>query len=120
MGDGENFSATSYTYLDGSAGLSLNSGIGSNPDDNFVLGVAYHHFNSPKNSFFNNDIEILQVKSTLYNLLLSLKLTLFSYIFKEQILVKIIFKYHIYKMCDFTFVIFKYYQNLIFNKSYYI
>lgn len=55
LGTGENFSASQYSYLDGSAGLSFNSGIGENPDDNLVVGIAYHHFTRPKNSFFNDE-----------------------------------------------------------------
>jgi type IX secretion system PorP/SprF family membrane protein len=51
-GGGENFTQTQYSYLDGSAGLSFNSGLGNNPDDNLVLGIAYHHFAHPRNSFF--------------------------------------------------------------------
>ncbi|MEI9946376.1 MAG: PorP/SprF family type IX secretion system membrane protein [Chitinophagaceae bacterium] len=59
MGDGENLSLSQYAYLDGSAGISFNSGIGDNPNDNFVIGLAYHHFNRPQSSFFNNaDVRI--------------------------------------------------------------
>lgn len=53
-GDGEDLAKWSYGYLDGGTGISLNSGIGQNPQNNIVLGVAYHHFNKPKNSFFQN------------------------------------------------------------------
>jgi type IX secretion system PorP/SprF family membrane protein len=52
MGEGENFNSTQYSYLDGSAGISFNSGISDDAEDNLVLGVAYHHFNRPQNSFF--------------------------------------------------------------------
>ena len=56
LSDGENFSNTGYTYLDGSVGLSFNSQVGQNEDDNIFLGVAYHHFNkSAKVSFYSND-----------------------------------------------------------------
>lgn len=56
LSDGENFSTTGYSYLDGSVGLSFNSQIGDNTDDNIFLGVAYHHFNkSSKISFYSND-----------------------------------------------------------------
>jgi type IX secretion system PorP/SprF family membrane protein len=53
-GDGETFDKASYTYLDGSVGLSYNANIGNNPDNNYFLGAAFHHFNRPNNSFYRN------------------------------------------------------------------
>lgn len=53
-GLGENFANTQYTYADGSVGMSYNSGIGFNSENNFFLGAAYHHFNRPKSSFYRN------------------------------------------------------------------
>lgn len=44
----------SYTYLDGSVGMSYNSNLSDSPEDNYYLGVAYHHFTKPKNSFFRD------------------------------------------------------------------
>jgi type IX secretion system PorP/SprF family membrane protein len=59
MGTGENITNAQYTYLDGSVGMSYNSNLNNNPDNNFFLGVAYHHFNRPNNSFYRNaSIEI--------------------------------------------------------------
>lgn len=51
-----NESITEYNvqYGDASVGLSFNSGIGESEYDNFFLGVAYHHFNRPTNSFYRN------------------------------------------------------------------
>ena len=59
--DGESFSNTGYLYFDGSAGLSFNSQIGENEDNNIFFGAAYHHFNkSAKVSFFNTpDAELV-------------------------------------------------------------
>jgi type IX secretion system PorP/SprF family membrane protein len=58
-GLGENLSNTSYSYLDGSVGMSYNSNMGDNPNNNFFLGGAYHHFNRPNNSFYRNkEIEL--------------------------------------------------------------
>jgi type IX secretion system PorP/SprF family membrane protein len=54
-GTGESFASKNFLYFDGSAGLSFNSQIGQNVDNNFYLGIAYHHFNqSAKVSFYNN------------------------------------------------------------------
>ena len=54
-GIGENLTSAQYSYLDGSVGMSYNSNLNANPDNNFFLGVAYHHFNKPTTSFFNNN-----------------------------------------------------------------
>jgi type IX secretion system PorP/SprF family membrane protein len=54
MGDGESFVQPNYTYIDAAAGMSYNSQLGENPDNNFYLGIAYHHFNRPKNSFYRD------------------------------------------------------------------
>lgn len=54
MGINETITDPSYSYLDGSAGLSFNTSIGNDPHSNFFLGVAYHHFNRPSASFYRN------------------------------------------------------------------
>jgi type IX secretion system PorP/SprF family membrane protein len=57
--DGETFINSSYNYFDGSVGMSFNSGIGELSQDNYFIGVAYHHFNRPRNSFYKvPDIEL--------------------------------------------------------------
>lgn len=52
--DGETSLQPQYHYFDGSAGISYNTQIGQNEMNNLVVGVAYHHFNKPKSSFYNN------------------------------------------------------------------
>ncbi len=55
ISDGETFSKTSYSYFDGSVGMSFNAQLGSEPDNNLFIGLAYHHFNkAPKISFYGN------------------------------------------------------------------
>lgn len=54
MGIGENLADPTYTYIDGSVGMSLNSSINNNPSNNFFIGAAYHHFNRPRASFYKN------------------------------------------------------------------
>ena len=55
INSGENFAENNLSYFDGSAGLSFNTQVGSNPEDNMYLGIANDHFNqSAKISFFNN------------------------------------------------------------------
>lgn len=53
-GLGENITNSSYSYLDGSAGLSYNSDLKDNPNNNFFIGAAYHHFNRPNSSFYRD------------------------------------------------------------------
>jgi type IX secretion system PorP/SprF family membrane protein len=55
LADGETFSSNGYSYFDGSVGMSLNSQLGNNENNNFYVGLAYHHFNqSKKASFYNS------------------------------------------------------------------
>lgn len=55
IGDGETtLLQPQHNYWDGSTGISLNTQLGENPENNLVLGVAYHHFTSPKSSFYND------------------------------------------------------------------
>ncbi len=61
-GIGENFSNTQFNYLDGSVGMSYNSNMGYNPNNNYFIGAAYHHFNRPNNSFNQNTNNPLQTK----------------------------------------------------------
>jgi len=54
LGDGETFLNTQYTYFDGAIGMSFNTQLNDNVDNNLYLGVAYHHFNRPKASFYRD------------------------------------------------------------------
>ena len=54
LGDGETFTQSQFSYLDGSVGMSYNTILNGNPKNNFYLGAAYHHFNRPNNSFYRN------------------------------------------------------------------
>jgi type IX secretion system PorP/SprF family membrane protein len=63
IGDGETRLQPRNTYFDGTAGVSFNMGIGDNPENNLVLGAAYHHFNKPKNSFFNDESVYVAAKT---------------------------------------------------------
>ena len=56
IASGETLINYSLGYLDGSVGLSFNTGFGreENVNNNLFFGIAYHHFNRPKNSFYRN------------------------------------------------------------------
>jgi type IX secretion system PorP/SprF family membrane protein len=53
-GTGETFANPAYNYIDGSVGMSYNSNLNYNPNNNFYIGAAYHHFNRPNNSFYRD------------------------------------------------------------------
>ena len=61
LNNGENFTKTSYSYLDASVGMSFNTQLGENKNNNIYAGLAYHHFNkSNKASFYGNtDLEMI-------------------------------------------------------------
>lgn len=55
LSDGESFLRNQYSYLDASVGMSFNSQVGDNIDNNIFFGLAYHHFNkATKVSFYGN------------------------------------------------------------------
>lgn len=60
--DGEDQLNTGVTFWDGSVGISYNAGLGENERNNMLLGFAYHHFNKPNNSFFNDPAARLDPK----------------------------------------------------------
>jgi type IX secretion system PorP/SprF family membrane protein len=63
LSNGETFSRASYTYFDGSTGMSFNSQVGDNKNNNMYLAIAYQHFNKPSNiSFYSNPDDELRPK----------------------------------------------------------
>jgi type IX secretion system PorP/SprF family membrane protein len=62
LGDGETFPSNKLTHLDGAVGLSFNTQLGDNPDNNMFVGGAYHHFHKPKNSFYKHSAVELDPK----------------------------------------------------------
>jgi len=53
LSDGEYFDA-GYNFLDANVGMSLSSTLGKEEQHLFFVGIAYHHFNKPVNSFYRN------------------------------------------------------------------
>jgi type IX secretion system PorP/SprF family membrane protein len=64
-GDGETFLQPKFSYWDASAGMSYNAQLNDNPENNFYIGVAYHHFNKPKNSVYKDPTVELAAKTDL-------------------------------------------------------
>ncbi|UEG49803.1 PorP/SprF family type IX secretion system membrane protein [Ferruginibacter lapsinanis] len=63
LSDGETFDKPTYSYFDGSVGMSYNSQMGENPDNNYFIGLAYHHFNRPSNiSFYSTSTNKMLAK----------------------------------------------------------
>lgn len=55
LGTGETLANSSYSYFDGTAGLSFNTQMGQDAENNFFAGIAYHHFNkNARNSFYTS------------------------------------------------------------------
>ena len=55
LSNGEYFASGNYSYFDATVGMSYNSQIGENADNNVFFGLAYHHFNKPKKVSFYTD-----------------------------------------------------------------
>ncbi|MEP6746816.1 MAG: PorP/SprF family type IX secretion system membrane protein [Bacteroidota bacterium] len=62
LADGETFSNPTYDYFDGSVGASFNSAFGAEDANTYFIGLAYHHFNRPRNSFYRNAASALNPK----------------------------------------------------------
>ncbi len=63
LANGETFANNSLLYFDGIAGLSFNTQIGENREDNLYFGAAFHHFNTGANtSFYSLNKVLLQPK----------------------------------------------------------
>jgi len=54
-GDGESMATPQYGYFDVATGASFNTQWSQNSDNNLFVAVAYHHFNRPRRSFFQDD-----------------------------------------------------------------
>jgi type IX secretion system PorP/SprF family membrane protein len=61
-GDGETFVQPKYTYFDAAVGMSYNSQLNDNPDNNFFIGLAYHHLTRPGNAFYREAAATLDPK----------------------------------------------------------
>ena len=62
IGDGETFIEPNYTYWDAAVGMSYNTQLNKDPENNIFLGLAYHHFTNPSNSFYRNASATVQPK----------------------------------------------------------
>lgn len=52
--NGETILSPNVHYLDGSLGISFNTTFGAENKNTLFTGLAYHHVNRPKNSFYKN------------------------------------------------------------------
>lgn len=80
LANGETFTNNGYTYFDAATGLSFNTQIGNNIDNNLFVGAAYHHFNkSSKVSFYGND-KIEMIPKWVFSAGVRMSVTEYSYI----------------------------------------
>ena len=54
LGDGETFLEPKVNYVDAALGMSYNTQLNKDPENNIFFGLAYHHFNKPTNSFYRD------------------------------------------------------------------
>ncbi|MEO7523893.1 MAG: PorP/SprF family type IX secretion system membrane protein [Ferruginibacter sp.] len=55
LSDGEKLARSSYSYFDATVGMSFNTQLGENSNNNLFAGVSYHHFNKAKKiTFYSN------------------------------------------------------------------
>ncbi len=54
LSTGENIAVPNYTTWDANIGASFNTSFGADDMSNLFFGVAMHHINRPKNSFYRN------------------------------------------------------------------
>ena len=54
LSNGESLTQYNYHYWDGDVGVSFNSSINGSQTDNYFVGIAYFHFNRPRNSFYTD------------------------------------------------------------------
>lgn len=80
LSDGESFSSNGFTYFDGSAGMSFNTQLGENEDNNIFVGVAYHHFNKPNNLSFYSTNAVSLLPKWVYSAGARLSATEYSYV----------------------------------------
>ena len=80
LADGETFTNPSYSYFDGTAGMSFNTQIGENADDNIFVGIAYHHFNRPSNISFYGDTKLVMSPKWVYSAGVRMNATENSYV----------------------------------------
>jgi hypothetical protein len=60
--DGETLAGTQATYFDAATGISFNSQLNDNEDNNFFVGVGYHHFTKPNKSFYKEGNAVVNPK----------------------------------------------------------
>ncbi|HLK29031.1 MAG TPA: PorP/SprF family type IX secretion system membrane protein [Puia sp.] len=58
IADGETFPTANIHYWDASVGMSFNTTFGDEQKNSMFVGAAFHHLNRPKNSFYQNAIEL--------------------------------------------------------------
>ncbi|MEO7962132.1 MAG: PorP/SprF family type IX secretion system membrane protein, partial [Ginsengibacter sp.] len=80
LSNGENFANNGYMYFDGNAGLSFNSQLGENEDNNIFFGVAYHHFNKSAKVSFYDGANVALVPKVVVSAGLKMSMTDYSYL----------------------------------------
>ncbi len=80
LSDGETFINNGFSYFDASTGMSLNTQIGENEDDNIFIGAAYHHFNNSAKVSFYGDAGIEMIPKWVFSAGIRMSMTDYSFI----------------------------------------
>jgi type IX secretion system PorP/SprF family membrane protein len=67
LADGETFNKNSYAYFDGAAGISFNTQLGDNMDNNMYAGAAYHHFNKAAEVSFYSTANLMMTPKWVFS-----------------------------------------------------
>ncbi|MEO8582603.1 MAG: PorP/SprF family type IX secretion system membrane protein [Flavitalea sp.] len=54
LANGETFAVPDYVTWDANAGMSFNTAVGQDPTNMIFVGIAIHHLNRPRNSFYKD------------------------------------------------------------------
>lgn len=80
LANGETFINNGFTYFDASTGLSFNTQIGENEDNNIFVGVAYHHFNRSGKIVFYGNSSIEMIPKWVYSAGIRMNMTDYSFV----------------------------------------
>ena len=80
LSNGETFPNDGFIYFDASTGMSFNTQLGENEDNNIFLGLAYHHFNKSANVTFYGDKTIEMIPKWVASAGVRMSMTDYSFI----------------------------------------
>ena len=80
LGNGETFINNGFSYFDASTGMSFNTQVGENEDNNIFIGASYHHFNKSAKVSFYGDGALEMIPKWVFSAGLRMSMTDYSFI----------------------------------------